>query len=305
MATCRQSIVSSMPVPFSMGAHGQGVRAADGDDRFGGCLPDLLRAVADLAAALVALMTDPDVLAGMSNDCGRVTRTFCDSARLGACLRFPCPRKPLIHHRKASRMIDNESADATSTTMCMAVYAARDGTGLSGSDRRWRCAIPLSASCTEYLIVRHARDDGTAVAALESDVSAHRSPRCTTMRRPVRVALDAARELGSDPHVSMPAALSAHLRTAREAFGVWPRRCVWDRLLMDLPIDQCANGIQAPIVEAIIQAEKQRELWAINERQRRPGAASCWSRPSRVMRRSRKRPSYTRKGIHSTWDSCR
>ena len=33
---------------------------------------------------------------------------------------------------------------------------------------------------------------------------------------------------------------------------------------MDLPIDQCANGIQAPIVEAIIQAESSGNPWAIN-----------------------------------------
>ena len=33
---------------------------------------------------------------------------------------------------------------------------------------------------------------------------------------------------------------------------------------MDLPIDQCANGVQAPIVEAIIQAESSGNPWAVN-----------------------------------------
>ena len=33
---------------------------------------------------------------------------------------------------------------------------------------------------------------------------------------------------------------------------------------MDLPIDQCGNGVQAPIVEAIIQVESSGNPWAIN-----------------------------------------
>lgn len=33
---------------------------------------------------------------------------------------------------------------------------------------------------------------------------------------------------------------------------------------MDLPIDQCGNGVQAPIVEAIIQAESSGNPWAVN-----------------------------------------
>ena len=33
---------------------------------------------------------------------------------------------------------------------------------------------------------------------------------------------------------------------------------------MDLPIDQCANGVQAAIVEAIVQAESSGNPWAVN-----------------------------------------
>lgn len=33
---------------------------------------------------------------------------------------------------------------------------------------------------------------------------------------------------------------------------------------MDLPIEQCANGVQAPIVQAIIQAESGGNPWAVN-----------------------------------------
>ena len=111
---------------------------------------------------------------------------------------------------------DNESADATSTTMRMAVYAARDGMAYRGpivggdAQNHYQQVAPNT-------VIAHARDDGTAVAALESDALGASPTAMYDNKATRQAALDAARELGSDPHASMPAALLNHF-DLREAF---------------------------------------------------------------------------------------
>ena len=111
---------------------------------------------------------------------------------------------------------DNESADASATTTRMAVYAARDGVAYRG---------PIIGGDAQYhyqqvapnTLIAHARDDGTTVAALESDALGASLTAMYDDEATRQAALDAARELGCDPHASMPAALSDHFEL-REAF---------------------------------------------------------------------------------------
>jgi hypothetical protein len=111
---------------------------------------------------------------------------------------------------------DNESADASSTIIGMSVYAARDGMAYRGpivdGDARYHYQ-----QVAPNTLIAHARDDGTAVAALESDALGASLTAMYENEGTRQSALDAARELGSDPHASMPAALSAHYEL-REAF---------------------------------------------------------------------------------------
>jgi len=107
---------------------------------------------------------------------------------------------------------DKESTDPSG----MAVYAARDGMAY-----RW----PIVGGDGQYhyqqvapnTLIAHARDDGTAIAPPESDALGASLTAMYDDDATRQAALDAARELGSDPHASMPAALSSHYEL-REAF---------------------------------------------------------------------------------------
>ena len=111
---------------------------------------------------------------------------------------------------------DNKSTDATSTASRMVVYAARDGMAYRGpivggdAQNHYQQVAPNT-------VIAHARDDGTAVAALESDALGASPTAMYDNKATRQAALDAARELGSDPHASMPAALLNHFEL-REAF---------------------------------------------------------------------------------------
>ena len=107
---------------------------------------------------------------------------------------------------------DKESTDPSG----MAVYAARDGMTYRG---------PMVSEDDEYhyqqvasnTLIAQARDDGTGVAALESDALGASLTAMYDDEATRQAALDAARELGCDPHASMPAALLNHF-DLREAF---------------------------------------------------------------------------------------
>ncbi len=98
----------------------------------------------------------------------------------------------------------------------MNVYEAREGLAYRGpfiggdAQYHYRQVAPNT-------LVAHPRDNDAEVAALEDDALGSSLTAMYDNEPTRQAALDAARELGTDPHAPMPAALSNHLEL-REAF---------------------------------------------------------------------------------------
>lgn len=111
---------------------------------------------------------------------------------------------------------DNASIDGASTATGMNVYAARDGLvyrgPIIGGDAHYHYQ-PVAPNT----LVAHTRDCDAVVAVPEADALGSSLTEMYDSESTRQAALDAARELGSDPHASMPAAFSGHLKL-REAF---------------------------------------------------------------------------------------
>ena len=108
------------------------------------------------------------------------------------------------------------SIDGASKNAGMNVYEARDGLAYRG---------PLIGGDAQYhyqqvapnTLVAHPRDSDAAVTALEHEALGSSLTAMYDNETTRQAALDAARELGTDPHAPMPAAFSHHLEL-REAF---------------------------------------------------------------------------------------
>ena len=111
---------------------------------------------------------------------------------------------------------ENLSIGGGSTTAGMNVYEAREDLVYRG---------PFIGGDAQYhyqkvapnTLVAYPRDNDAEVAALEHDALGSSLTSMYDSETTRHAALDAARELGTDPHAPMPAAFSNHLEL-REAF---------------------------------------------------------------------------------------
>ncbi|HOP18096.1 MAG: hypothetical protein KDI77_15630 [Gammaproteobacteria bacterium] len=111
---------------------------------------------------------------------------------------------------------ETPSIDGASKNAGMNVYEAREGLVYRG---------PFIGGDAQYhyqqvapnTLVAHPRDNDAEVAALEHDALGSSLTAMYDSETARQAALDAARELGTDPHAPMPAAFSNHLEL-REAF---------------------------------------------------------------------------------------
>ena len=111
---------------------------------------------------------------------------------------------------------ETPSVDGGSANAGMNVYEAREGFVYSGpfigGDAQYHCQ-----QVAPNTLVAHPRDNDAEVAALEHDALGSSLTAMYDSETARQAALDAARELGTDPHAPMPAAFSNHLEL-REAF---------------------------------------------------------------------------------------
>ena len=111
---------------------------------------------------------------------------------------------------------ETPSVDGGSANADMNVYEAREGLIYSGpfigGDAQYHCQ-----QVAPNTLVAHLRDNDAEVAALEPDALGSSLTAMYDNETTRQAALDAARELGTDPHTPMPAAFSNHLEL-REAF---------------------------------------------------------------------------------------
>jgi len=111
---------------------------------------------------------------------------------------------------------DIPSIGGASKNAGMNVYEAREGLAYRGpfiggdAQYRYQQVAPNT-------LVAHPRENDAEVAALEPDALGSSLTAMYNSETTRQAALDAARELGTDPHAPMPAAFSNHLEL-REAF---------------------------------------------------------------------------------------
>jgi hypothetical protein len=109
----------------------------------------------------------------------------------------------------------NGGPDVTPTTD-VRVYPARAGMTYHGPIVERDAQFHYQQVAPNTLIA-HARDDSPVVAAMGSDTTGRSLTAMYDNEATRQAALHAARELGSDPHVSMPRELKDHA-ALREAF---------------------------------------------------------------------------------------